>query len=198
LEMCVDFENESIPMLAFDLQQFHGDGDPDFQGLVDFNRGMSVSTPTTSAASIILDSRADGIASTEEVELPANHKGLVRFTIYNASGSPTNWQNSDPFFERYDYTFINNLRLAGVSSVKELTTDYSIQPNPARNYFTIETSSLKPLRVEVINSIGQLMTQRVVQTTYTFSTEQWPSGLYQIRISDESGAQSTASLLVVK
>ncbi len=198
-EMCVDFEAEPTPKLSFDLLQFYGDGDPDFPGLADFSRGMSVSTPTlTSSMPVFLDSRPDGISSNVEVELPANHRGLVRFTMYNASGSPTNWQNSDPLFETYDYTFINNIRLAGVSNVRELTVEYSIQPNPARDYFTIQTSSEEALQVEVFNSIGQLMTEQTLNTQSTFATQAWPDGIYLIQLSDEKGARKTERLVVAR
>ncbi len=197
-DMCVDFESESSPKLAFDLRQLYGDGDPDYQGLVESNRGMSVSTVDNSFAPVILDSRADGITSNEEIELPANHTGLVRFTIYNASGSPTNWENADPLYEEYDYTFIDNIRLAGVVSTDELHVDFSISPNPARSYFTVNTSSEEPLLVQVVNSIGQQISEQVLIGSQTITTIDWPNGIYQVRLSDRFGAQSTETLMISK
>ncbi|MFK8057326.1 MAG: M4 family metallopeptidase [Saprospiraceae bacterium] len=198
VELCVDFENEANPKLAFDMKQLHGEGDPNYQGLVEANRGLSISTPQIAVPDVYLDSRPDGITTSEEIELPANHKGLVRFTIFNAAGSPTNWESADPDFEDYDYTFIDNIRLAGVVGTRELNAEYSILPNPARSYFTVNTTSLEPLLVEVVNSIGVLVTSQSLLSTHTFSTGNWPNGLYQVRISDALGAQSTETLMVAK
>jgi len=198
VELCVDFGQEPAPVLEFDLQQRYGDGDPDYPALREVSRGISISTPGTNEPATYLDSRPDGVTTQEQIELPANHKGLVRFTFYNASGSPSNWESSDPAFESYDYSFMDNIRLAGVVGTRELLSDFSIVPNPASSYFTFSSTSEEPLLIEVVNSIGQEMLSLSMQGTQTVGTLDWPNGLYQVRVSDNTGAQRTETLMVVK
>lgn len=195
-DICVDFDGETNPKLAFDMQQFHGDGDPEYPGLVEVNRGVSVSTVEFGAAPVVLASRPDGVRTEEEVDLPTDHKGLLRFTFYNASGNPTNWETADPNLALYDYTLIDNIRLAGVSDVEELAAAYSIYPNPARDQVTVSTRNDNPLLVEIYNAIGVRVSRQILRRLHTFSTESWPSGMYQVRVSDYTGAKSMQPLVI--
>lgn len=96
-------------------------------------------------------------------------------------------------------------KVANVVSVGPVPTQpgYSFAPNPVTSKLRVSLpgNSAKPLTVELTNTSGQVVYRKIVNGTakqFEIATEQYPAGVYWIRISDPGQIKLSGTLLVGK
>lgn len=89
------------------------------------------------------------------------------------------------------------LSTVGISDLSEELSDFSIAPNPARDFFNIsfEYNATEALNVNVYNVVGQLVENVSVakeQGKYnlTVNTSNWDSGIYYLRLQSSTGVRT--------
>lgn len=90
-----------------------------------------------------------------------------------------------------------NVVVSGIKKVEEFS--FSVQPNPVKDFCTLNLS--KPLKLSgaVYNVIGEKVVQFVseeVTRQYTFSAQSLKSGFYFIRITDNKGRTGTQRIII--
>lgn len=85
---------------------------------------------------------------------------------------------------------------SNVSEVAALANDISIYPNPTTGLVTIQTNG-KILQAEVYNAMGQLLLATQVNNA-TINLQNYPDGIYYIRLKDEEKAVSTQRIVLAR
>ncbi len=74
--------------------------------------------------------------------------------------------------------------------------NYSLAPNPAREQLTVRLDKVEPVRLEIINQVGQtLLLEQSVQTSTTLDVSQLSTGVYWIVVINEKGRMRTQSFV---
>jgi hypothetical protein len=88
-----------------------------------------------------------------------------------------------------------------VSSVKEISGQanaFQIFPNPATSELTINTSTLQPYTINLINTLGQTVkTILAAKQEQTINTINIPAGVYTISITDGGGNRYNEKVVIV-
>jgi len=76
------------------------------------------------------------------------------------------------------------------------TMDFNFYPNPARNEINISMEEFKPSMIQIYSLTGQVMlTERLYSLNTTISTEELPTGMYLLELSD--GVNRSVKSLVI-
>ncbi len=85
----------------------------------------------------------------------------------------------------------------GLNDLSNDLTDINIAPNPAQDFFNVnfEYASSSSLKVDVYNSVGQMVNEVSVATgagTYklTVNTSDWSTGVYYVRFQSNEGVRT--------
>ena len=164
--------------------------------------------------------RADGIAAIEGLVLPGIYPASFELLSTGKIGAGTavlfqagHQITLEPgFHARAGSDFTAAISLCEPASNRDriaevtlpTTTTLFAQPNPFQNqlHLSLETTSDGPVSLEIYHSSGQLV-QRVYQSDLlpigshqrTLSTDDWPTGLYILRLHDLNGVQTQKVLL---
>lgn len=83
------------------------------------------------------------------------------------------------------------------TGIKEINSNFTIYPNPAKNYTTIKGIDGSLFNVEVINVSGQVVeSYHKIKSKLILNTSNYNSGVYFVRI--ESNRQTTTKKIIVK
>ncbi|HAD14115.1 MAG TPA: hypothetical protein DCF33_16955 [Saprospirales bacterium] len=76
--------------------------------------------------------------------------------------------------------------MSGVQVIDSGGSEFEVQPNPARDYVTLRLNAHNQQgdwQVQVFNMNGALMQQNTLAATeWAFSVQDWPSGMYVVRL----------------
>lgn len=85
-------------------------------------------------------------------------------------------------------------------SVNEYTNhnDIKLYPNPAQNYFTIsdDANQLENTKMEVLNSLGQLVLTKTIDSDERIDISNLPDGIYFIQLKSRNINFSSQKLLI--
>ncbi len=74
--------------------------------------------------------------------------------------------------------------------------DVSVFPNPTEKRFTIESSKIRLIAVNIYNNLGELQhSELLIGKTKEVDVSNWPIGLYQIVVRDENNSIQTFKIL---
>ena len=113
--------------------------------------------------------------------------------IVTSGGSVTIRQQSDPSINNSGFDLSWDCLTIGINKIEEATLDYIIFPNPTSNIINIKSSSngiLKIKQLSLVNTIGQVVLQKLVQVDNTIiqlNVNQLPKGLYFLTIVSDNG-----------
>lgn len=79
-------------------------------------------------------------------------------------------------------------------SVKELSANTKLYPNPASGNFTVEGANIA--KVEVYNLVGQKVFEQQGNKVVNIDASSWNKGLYLVNVTNENGAVETQKLMV--
>ena len=145
---------------------------------------------------------------------------LAMDRLYLSSDHGDNWQDITPDLPNFKqirdidfswdgYIYLATLgtpilksteKVAGsVRSVELPEPQFSLYPNPAHDYITVNQESNLPLRAcEIYNLSGQLILQQALIEDNTISLQSLDSGLYIFNLSFENGARHREKVVVVR
>ena len=155
LSACLDFSQQEVPTVSFDLIQFRTPEGIDFPELYDFSAlaRMSWESPDESGEEYFYGQIEEALMH-YEVDLPSGFKGKLTFDFTSRNG---NIFDSD--YLSYDANLFDNLSISEtlVSSNQPAQPNaLKLYPNPGSEVFFIEHASV-PEKVWLISSQGRLI-----------------------------------------
>ena len=75
--------------------------------------------------------------------------------------------------------------ILGATGIKTLFNGaVYLHPNPANDYFYVNTNSSQKLKTEIYNSMGELIFKKEFLGSLTVNTHSWAEGLYFVKADD--------------
>jgi PKD repeat protein len=111
--------------------------------------------------------------------------------IYTITLVAWNACDSDTFVVLFVVTGINDIEHENI---------FVIYPNPAKNTITIQTASgIKPQEVEIVNTLGQVVTSSVVEKEQsTFDISKLSNGVYYLFLENEQGKRYAKKFVIAR
>ena len=121
--------------------------------------------------------------SGETVSLTASASSGYIFYNWTENGTQVSTNSTYSFTASANRTLVANFTF--YSGIKHFTENKSIiiYPNPVSNELTIEAENMKEnTKVEIINSVGQVVYNGILQAKTTVKTSNFPIGFYLIKV----------------
>lgn len=129
-----------------------------------------------------------GIRTTVAV-LDLNNDGFLDYFVGNSRGGLHYYSEAITDSSIVDVDSINSIAHLEI-------LDFNLYPNPANNYFIIETEKTLNAQIYIYNTIGQIVHQEAFSgEQHTVYTNNWNRGVYFVKI-EENGIIGTRKIVV--
>ena len=202
LLLCVDIASAEEATLTFDAAALVGDPSTQYAELDGYRNALGVYLGEEATTAVAYHQSPDSeSAQRVSVALSPGFSGPVRIALANVTGRNT-WRELDPGLELYDYWVIDNIALAGPSSVSEVADEVRVFPNPTRAGFQVSLGSTPAgsgARLLVYDAIGRTRHTAFLASTATEAqvwTHEWAPGVYAVALERGDGTRAVTRVVV--
>jgi hypothetical protein len=128
----------------------------------------------------------------ESNNIIANEDGFVLLN-FNTYGIPEGTYNCVVSIESTTGDSVGvpvTLHVVDGLNTNEMNTHISIYPNPAKDFFIIETGHNSDTKVNIFDATGRMIDQIIVNDRISVSTKDWATGLYLISLEGKIKSQT--------
>ncbi len=159
---------------------------------IDFNRDGSFAKDE-----LILNGKSNLTATTNDTitipdSIPLGYSRMRIMICYQDDGNPC-VQGNNSFGEIEDYCFFIDKRNSSNDELQKQA--FSVYPNPASKNITISIPDNKPIELELINSVGEVMQVMNIKDKTTIDISKYKTGIYFLR--DKKGLIRTKKLTLI-
>jgi len=135
--------------------------------------------------------------SGETVSLTASASSGYIFYNWTENGTQVSTNSTYSFTASANRTLVANFTFS--TGIKDFTVNNSIiiYPNPVSNELTIEAENLNEnTKVEILNSVGMVLYNGILQAKTTVKTSNFPIGIYLVKV--ENGKSNDVRRIIKK
>jgi len=114
-----------------------------------------------------------------------NNPNLTCIEVDDPAWSTIYWSNYIDATASFSTNCVNNCS-STPTGIEENTVMFNVYPNPASDYFVVETEG--SVNLIMYNVIGEVVFEKEVNTKYIVSASQLPNGVYIVKAINENGS----------
>ena len=92
--------------------------------------------------------------------------------------------------------FGKRISVVGVDQISNHTSDFEIYPNPANDHITVNLFSEKKSTIQIIDLLGQVKYEEVINGQKSISTQNFSKGIYFLRVIYSNNFSSVKKFII--